>query len=188
MSFELEPDGPLVKLTVVHDDFDEGSTVAEMVSGGWPRVVGEIKTLLEAGGSDAEGLRRAAHGGPPVADVLAALTTLDGLAGWWTPDVSGSPAPGGALTFRFGGRATVMRVEHVDPAGLVVWTCPRARASPSGWAPASGSTCGRVPAAAPCSRSATSGSPPSCRASRRASPRWEHHLANLVRERVGGVS
>ena len=79
--FELEPDGPLVKLTVVHDDFDEGSTVAEMVSGGWPRVVGEIKTLLEAGGSDAEGFGVQLTVAEPVADVLAALTTLDGLGG-----------------------------------------------------------------------------------------------------------
>ena len=124
VSFELEPDGPLVKLTVVHDDFDEGSTVAEMVSGGWPRVVGELKSLLEAEGSDAEGFGVQMAGAASVADVVADLTTLDGLASWWTPDVTGSPAPGGELTFRFrGGLPTVMRVEHVDPTGLVVWTC-----------------------------------------------------------------
>lgn len=123
VSFELEPDGPLVKLTVVHDDFDEGSTVAEMVSGGWPRVVGEIKTLLEAAGSDTEGFGLQLSVDAPVADVLATLTTLDGLAGWWTTDVTGSPAPGGELTFRFDGPPTVMRVDHVDPSALVVWTC-----------------------------------------------------------------
>src|SRR5207249_3139589 len=95
VSFELEPDGPLVKLTVLHDGFEEGSTVAQMVSGGWPRVVGEIKTLLEANGSDAEGFGAQMAVDAPVADVLAAVTTLDGLKGWWTPDVTGSPAPGG---------------------------------------------------------------------------------------------
>jgi uncharacterized protein YndB with AHSA1/START domain len=123
VSFALEPDGPLVKLTVVHDDFDEGSTVAEMVSGGWPRVVGDIKTLLEAGGSDEEGFGTQLGVGAPIADVVTALTTLDGLKAWWTPDVTGSPAPGGELTFRFGGPGTAMRVEHADPSGLVVWTC-----------------------------------------------------------------
>ena len=55
VSFDLEPEGALVKLTVVHDDFDEGSTVAEMIKRGWPRLLGAIKTLLEAGGSDEEG-------------------------------------------------------------------------------------------------------------------------------------
>ncbi|MBV9920041.1 MAG: hypothetical protein JOY78_04175 [Pseudonocardia sp.] len=47
----------------------------------------------------------------PVVDVLAAPTTLDALAGGWTPVVAGSPAPGGELTFRFGDRSTAMRVE-----------------------------------------------------------------------------
>lgn len=47
VTFNLEEQGELVKLTVVHDGFDEGSTVAEMVSGGWPLVMAKLKTLLE---------------------------------------------------------------------------------------------------------------------------------------------
>lgn len=133
VSFDLEPDGPLVKLTVVHDEFDEGSVVAQMVSGGWPRVIGELKTMLEAGGTDAEGLAEQLVVAAPLSDVLAALTTLDGLAGWWTLDVTGSPEQGGELTFRFSGPATVMRVEHVDPSGLVVWTCTASENVPD-WA------------------------------------------------------
>ena len=39
----------MVKLTVVHDDFDPGSTVLERVSEGWPRVLSDLKTLLETG-------------------------------------------------------------------------------------------------------------------------------------------
>jgi uncharacterized protein YndB with AHSA1/START domain/DNA-binding transcriptional ArsR family regulator len=49
VTFELEPEGEMVKLTVVHDGFGPGSTVAEMVSGGWPRVLSALKTLLETG-------------------------------------------------------------------------------------------------------------------------------------------
>jgi uncharacterized protein YndB with AHSA1/START domain/DNA-binding transcriptional ArsR family regulator len=49
VTFELEPAGPAVKLTVVHDDFEPGSTVAELVSGGWPSVISSLKTLLETG-------------------------------------------------------------------------------------------------------------------------------------------
>jgi DNA-binding transcriptional ArsR family regulator len=49
VSFEIEPLGELVKLTVVHDGFEPGSLVAEMVSQGWPRVLSGLKTLLETG-------------------------------------------------------------------------------------------------------------------------------------------
>jgi uncharacterized protein YndB with AHSA1/START domain/DNA-binding transcriptional ArsR family regulator len=49
VSFELEPRGDVVKLTVVHDDFDPGSTMLESVSGGWPMVLASLKSLLETG-------------------------------------------------------------------------------------------------------------------------------------------
>jgi uncharacterized protein YndB with AHSA1/START domain/DNA-binding transcriptional ArsR family regulator len=49
VSFDIEPHGESVKLTVVHDGFEPGSTVAEMVSGGWPMVLSSLKTLLETG-------------------------------------------------------------------------------------------------------------------------------------------
>jgi DNA-binding transcriptional ArsR family regulator/uncharacterized protein YndB with AHSA1/START domain len=49
VTFEIEPVGDLCKLTVVHDGFEPGSTVMELVSGGWPRVLSELKTLLETG-------------------------------------------------------------------------------------------------------------------------------------------
>ena len=39
----------VVKLTVVHDGFQPGSTFAEMVSSGWPSVIASLKTLLETG-------------------------------------------------------------------------------------------------------------------------------------------
>jgi uncharacterized protein YndB with AHSA1/START domain/DNA-binding transcriptional ArsR family regulator len=49
VTFEIEPRGQMVKLTVVHDDFDPGSTVLEMISGGWPHLLSDLKTLLETG-------------------------------------------------------------------------------------------------------------------------------------------
>jgi uncharacterized protein YndB with AHSA1/START domain/DNA-binding transcriptional ArsR family regulator len=48
-TFHLEPHGRLVKLTVVHDGFEPGSTVLEMISGGWPELLSSLKTLLETG-------------------------------------------------------------------------------------------------------------------------------------------
>lgn len=49
VSFDLEEAGELVKLTVVHDDFDPGSTAATMVRNGWPVFLSSLKTLLETG-------------------------------------------------------------------------------------------------------------------------------------------
>lgn len=50
VAFEIEPAGDgVVKLTVVHDGFTPASTVAQMVSAGWPNVIASLKTLLETG-------------------------------------------------------------------------------------------------------------------------------------------
>src|SRR5918994_227710 len=49
VTFEIEPLDELCKLTVVHDGFEAGSTMLELVSGGWPHVLSELKTLLETG-------------------------------------------------------------------------------------------------------------------------------------------
>ena len=49
VSFDIEPHGELGKLTVVHDNFEPGSTMATMVSRGWPMVLSSLKTLLETG-------------------------------------------------------------------------------------------------------------------------------------------
>jgi uncharacterized protein YndB with AHSA1/START domain/DNA-binding transcriptional ArsR family regulator len=49
VTFELEPAGSAVKLTVIHDGFPAESTAAGLVSNGWPRVLSRLKTLLETG-------------------------------------------------------------------------------------------------------------------------------------------
>jgi uncharacterized protein YndB with AHSA1/START domain len=49
VTFELEPQGELVKLTVRHDRFEPDSVVAQMVSKGWPIVISSLKSLLETG-------------------------------------------------------------------------------------------------------------------------------------------
>jgi DNA-binding transcriptional ArsR family regulator/uncharacterized protein YndB with AHSA1/START domain len=49
VTFEIEPLDELCKLTVVHDGFEPGSTVVELVGGGWPFVLSGLKTLLETG-------------------------------------------------------------------------------------------------------------------------------------------
>jgi uncharacterized protein YndB with AHSA1/START domain/DNA-binding transcriptional ArsR family regulator len=49
VTFEIEPMGDHVKLTVVHDGFEPGSEVLANVSGGWPFLLAGLKTLLETG-------------------------------------------------------------------------------------------------------------------------------------------
>ena len=55
-------------------------------------------------------------------DVYSALTTIDGLAGWWTQDTTGDPD--GVIQFRFagaGGEGFDMRVLETKPDELVRW-------------------------------------------------------------------
>jgi DNA-binding transcriptional ArsR family regulator/uncharacterized protein YndB with AHSA1/START domain len=49
VTFDIEPLGAKVRLTVVHDGFEDGSEVLRLISGGWPAVVANLKTLLETG-------------------------------------------------------------------------------------------------------------------------------------------
>jgi len=49
VTFELESLGSEVKLTVIHDDLREGSGVLKGISGGWPKSLASLKSLLETG-------------------------------------------------------------------------------------------------------------------------------------------
>ena len=49
VTFEIEQLGDQVKLTVVHDDLEPGGLVGSLISEGWPRVLANLKTLLETG-------------------------------------------------------------------------------------------------------------------------------------------
>jgi uncharacterized protein YndB with AHSA1/START domain len=49
VTFDLEPRGKVVKLTVTHDNLDEGGKTFRDISGGWPMVLASLKSLLETG-------------------------------------------------------------------------------------------------------------------------------------------
>ncbi|MGH3692781.1 MAG: ArsR/SmtB family transcription factor [Pseudonocardiaceae bacterium] len=49
VTFEIEPVESMVKLTVIHDDFEPDSEMLKGVSGGWPAILSSLKTLLETG-------------------------------------------------------------------------------------------------------------------------------------------
>jgi len=54
-------------------------------------------------------------------EVYAALTTLDGLSGWWTDDTQGDTTVGGILRFRFDVGGFDMRVLELVPDKRVLW-------------------------------------------------------------------
>jgi len=54
-------------------------------------------------------------------EVYDALTTLDGLAGWWTDDVNGSAEVGGVIEFRFPPGGFDMKVLEQRPPERVAW-------------------------------------------------------------------
>ena len=55
-------------------------------------------------------------------DVYAALTTLEGLSGWWARDTTGTPdAVGGVVAFRFVPGGFDMRVVELLPGKRVLW-------------------------------------------------------------------
>lgn len=62
----------------------------------------------------------------PPAALYAALTTPEGLRGWWTQECEVATAVGGILHFRFGGTHKAMRIERLEPGRAVRWLCTAA--------------------------------------------------------------
>lgn len=54
--------------------------------------------------------------------VYDALTTIEGLSGWWTDDVRGRGNAGDTLDFRFGDTGSIqMKVLEAEPGKHVLW-------------------------------------------------------------------
>ena len=49
VTFDIEPQGEIVKLTVMHDDLQPGSGMLKGISKGWPHVLSSLKSFLETG-------------------------------------------------------------------------------------------------------------------------------------------
>ncbi|MEU2168480.1 SRPBCC domain-containing protein [Micromonospora chersina] len=58
---------------------------------------------------------------PTPEKVYEALTTVEGLAGWWTDDTKGSADVGGVLEFRFPPGGFDMEVVESRPSERVAW-------------------------------------------------------------------
>lgn len=49
VSFDIEPHGDVVRLTVTHDELEAGSGMDQGIRKGWPIVLSSLKSLLETG-------------------------------------------------------------------------------------------------------------------------------------------
>jgi len=49
VTFEIEPIGDVVRLTVTHDHLEPGSEMLQGITKGWPKVLSSLKSLLEVG-------------------------------------------------------------------------------------------------------------------------------------------
>jgi uncharacterized protein YndB with AHSA1/START domain len=49
VTFDIEAQGEIVKLTVVHDELQPGSGMLNGISKGWPHVLSSMKSFLETG-------------------------------------------------------------------------------------------------------------------------------------------
>ena len=49
VTYEMAKAGEAVRLTMIHDDFEDGSQVFAKIQTGWPAVLSSLKSLLETG-------------------------------------------------------------------------------------------------------------------------------------------
>ena len=62
-TMELEPVGAVVKLSITHSIERDASKFIEAVSGGWPKVISNLKSLLETGSAVLPDPYPSAHSG-----------------------------------------------------------------------------------------------------------------------------
>ncbi|MDB5213239.1 MAG: Activator of Hsp90 ATPase 1 family protein [Myxococcaceae bacterium] len=118
VTFEVRPEGRGARLVLRHQG-EADATRRDALGGGWKRRIGVIRHVI---GPDYA--RRVAFGAS-CERVFDAIATLDGLRGWWTPLVSGSPSTGGDVRFEFRGmdEHIVMHVERASRPSVVEWSC-----------------------------------------------------------------
>ena len=51
VTWQIDPQGELCKLTLIHDDFDAETATFRQVDRGWPYILSNLKTWIETGTS-----------------------------------------------------------------------------------------------------------------------------------------
>jgi uncharacterized protein YndB with AHSA1/START domain len=136
--WELDEDGDGTLVRLSHTGFRDPERRADHEHG-WSHYTRRLKTAAEGGdpGPDqleprrsvppaaAATFRRRIQLRAPREEAFAAVSTVEGLARWWTTIVTGSPEPGGVLRFGFEGldEHIEMRVLDVRAPSSVRWSC-----------------------------------------------------------------
>jgi uncharacterized protein YndB with AHSA1/START domain len=144
--FELTPAGDEVKLVLTHRRLPDHKELLS-VSGGWhihltvlvSKLTGSPQppfwSTMEKLGNDYAATFDLADMNPnlgfcaalyleaPAAKVYEALTTSEGVKGWWTESCEIGTTEGGQSTFRFDETWKTMRIEKLAPAAEVRWHC-----------------------------------------------------------------
>jgi uncharacterized protein YndB with AHSA1/START domain len=120
VTIELRAVGDEETELVLTHALDPATEAGKRHARGWTVSLANLQRLL--GG---DGLRRVVDLRSEPDRVYAALATLDGLAGWWTPRVSGDATAGGSvrLDFEGVGEQIVLRVAVAERPSRVVWRC-----------------------------------------------------------------
>ena len=98
------------------------------------RQIHDTAAIREASGLDGEhdGFRQEMVIAALPLQVFDALTSLEGLTGWWASSARGSGEAGGTFELGFAGldERLRMHVDVADPTTLVTWTCLEHTVSP----------------------------------------------------------
>ncbi len=144
--FELTPQDEQVKLVLTHRKLPNNKELLS-VSGGWhihltvlvskltgtpqppfwstlEKLETDYSAAFDLSGINPDlGFCSALFIEAPAAKVYEALTTSEGLKGWWTETCEIGTTEGGHSTFRFDDSWKTMRIEKLAPASEVRWHC-----------------------------------------------------------------
>jgi Activator of Hsp90 ATPase homolog 1-like protein len=86
-----------------------------------PRKGGQPQLTLDGEPRRVDILHKVGIQSSSLEDAYRALTTIEGLSGWWTENTQGESKVGGVIRFRFGAGGIDMKVLELHPAQRVLW-------------------------------------------------------------------
>lgn len=126
VAFHLTADGDATRVALVHAGFPARNELYDGCTRGWAHFLASLAAYLETGtGTPFVGATRAVADDVEIAAapdrVLTALTTAEGVRGWWTQDCDIGPREH-TYRFRIDGVASAdtFRVDRQDERGLVL--------------------------------------------------------------------
>jgi uncharacterized protein YndB with AHSA1/START domain len=110
--------GKIVRLRQIHD-------TVPMRAGGFDTAESEDGVREEIGSTDSAGYGAEVPIEAPLGQVFEAITSLEGLIGWWASNATGSCTLGSSFELGFAGmdESITWRVETVVAPTSVAWTC-----------------------------------------------------------------